>query len=134
MVTLASIVEREAVQKEERPTIASVYLNRLDDDIGLQADPTVQFAVANPDSVARFGWWKRELTVTDLANRSPYNTYVHVGLPPGPIAAPGLDAILATVRPEQTEYLYFVAKGDGSHVFSRTFAEHSRNVATYQRP
>jgi UPF0755 protein len=130
-VTLASIVEREAVKKEERPTIASVYLNRLDDDMGLAADPTVQFAVATPESVKEHGWWKQDLTVTDLADESPYNTYVHAGLPPGPIATPGLDAILATIRPQDTDFLYFVARGDGSHEFARTFAEHSRNVQRY---
>lgn len=132
VITLASIVEREAVKKEERGVIASVYLNRLDDEIGLAADPTVQFAVATPESVAKFGWWKRELTVTDLKSRSAYNTYVHEGLPPGPIASPGLDAIIASVRPERTDFLYFVAKGDGTHAFAKTLAEHNRNVATYQ--
>ncbi len=133
VITLASIVEREAVKKEERAVIASVYLNRLDEEIGLAADPTVQFAVATPESVAKFGWWKQELTLTDLKSRSAYNTYVHEGLPPGPIASPGLEAIVATVRPERTDFLYFVAKGDGTHAFARTLAEHNRNVATYQR-
>ena len=131
VLTIASIVEREAVVKEERAIIASVYLNRLDDDIGLDADPTVQYAVATPESVTRYGWWKQELTVQDLANRSPYNTYVHDGLPPGPIASPGFEAIEATVHPARTDFLYFVAKGDGTHAFARTLAEHNRNVAQY---
>lgn len=133
VITLASIVEREAVRKDERATIASVYLNRLDDETGLDADPTVQFAIATPESVARFGWWKRDLTLTDLRTKSPYNTYVNEGLPPGPIASPGLDSILAAVRPDRTDFLYFVAKGDGSHVFATTLAEHNRNVAAYQQ-
>lgn len=133
VITLASIVEREAVRKDERATIASVYLNRLDDETGLDADPTVQFAIATPESVARFGWWKRELTLTDLRTKSPYNTYVNEGLPPGPIASPGLESILAAVRPDRTDFLYFVAKGDGAHVFAKTLAEHNRNVAAYQQ-
>jgi UPF0755 protein len=128
-VTLASIVEREAVIPRERPTIASVYLNRLQIGLPLQADPTVQYAVANdPDSVERFGYWKKELTVADLALESPYNTYVRVGLPPGPIANPGLDSIQAVVRPARTNYLFFVAQEDGSHVFAETLEEHIRNV------
>jgi UPF0755 protein len=131
VITLASIVEREAVVKEERAIIASVYRNRLEDDIGLDADPTVQYAVATPDSVARYGWWKQELTIDDLRSRSPYNTYVHDGLPPGPIASPGYEAIEATVRPARTDFYYFVAKGDGTHAFARTLAEHNRNVAQY---
>ena len=128
-VTLASIVEREAVVPRERPTIASVFLNRLQIGLPLQADPTVQYAVANdPDSVERFGYWKKELTLADLAVDSPYNTYVSVGLPPGPIANPGLDSIQAVLRPARTNYLFFVAQGDGSHVFAETLDEHLRNV------
>jgi len=134
VLTLASIVEREAVVKEERAVIASVYRNRLEEGMGLDADPTVQYAVAAPASVARYGWWKQELTVDDLANSSPYNTYVHEGLPPGPIASPGLEAIEAAVRPARTDFLFFVARGDGGHAFARTFDEHNRNVAQYLRP
>ncbi|MSP22422.1 MAG: endolytic transglycosylase MltG [Dehalococcoidia bacterium] len=131
VITIASIVEREAVVKEERAVIASVYRNRLEDDIGLDADPTVQYAVATPESVARYGWWKRGLTFQDLTNRSPYNTYVHEGLPPGPIASPGFEAIEAAVRPARTDFLFFVAKGDGTHAFARTLTEHNRNVVQY---
>ncbi|HYM16577.1 MAG TPA: endolytic transglycosylase MltG [Dehalococcoidia bacterium] len=133
VVTLASIVEREAQLPAERPIIASVFLNRLRAGIPLQADPTVQFAVAqDPASVATYGYWKASLTVDDLKLKSPYNTYVNPGLPPGPIANPGFDAIQAVVRPAQTNYLFFVAKGDGSHAFAETLAEHLRNVQKYQ--
>ena len=128
VLTLASIVEREAVHKEEQPIVASVFLNRLRERIPLQADPTVQFAIATPETASRFGWWKQELTVDDLGHDSPYNTYEARGLPPGPIANPGIDAIKAVIRPARTEYLYFVARGDGSHVFSRTLDEHNVNV------
>ena len=134
VVTLASIVEREAATPSERPIIASVFLNRLRAGIALQADPTVQYAVAkNPASVQEYGYWKKELTVDDLKIDSPYNTYVHPGLPPGPIANPGLDSIEAIVRPARTNYLFFVARDDGTHVFAETLEEHLRNVQKYQR-
>ncbi len=130
-VTLASIVEREAVVPDERATISSVFNNRLLIGQGLQADPTVQYAAAaDPASVAKYGWWKLELTVNDLAFDSPYNTYVYAGLPPGPIANPGLDSLVAAAGPAETEYFYFVACGDGTgrHVFSATLEEHNLNV------
>ncbi|OGO50820.1 MAG: hypothetical protein A2148_03890 [Chloroflexi bacterium RBG_16_68_14] len=129
IVVLASIVEREARVPEERPLIASVFLNRLELGLPLQADPTVQYALGNdPESVRQFGYWKQELTLADLLVASPYNTYVNVGLPPGPIANPGLDSLLAAVRPAETNYLFFVARPDGSHVFAETLEEHRRNV------
>jgi UPF0755 protein len=134
VVTLASIVEREAATAEERPIIASVFLNRLRLGIPLQADPTVQFAVAaDPASVEQYGYWKKELTLDDLKIDSPYNTYVNGGLPPGPIANPGLDSVLAVIRPATTNYLFFVAKDDGTHVFAETLEEHEANVDQYQR-
>lgn len=130
-VTLASIVEREAVVPAERPIIASVFLNRLQIGLPLQADPTVQYALGNDSaSVEEFGYWKEGLTRADLAVDSPYNTYVTVGLPPGPIANPGLDSIQAVARPARTNYLFFVAQEDGSHVFAETLAEHIRNVCS----
>jgi UPF0755 protein len=133
VVTLASIVEREAVKPEERPLIASVFLNRMKVGISLQADPTVQYALGNDkESVSRYGYWKKALSTADLAVESPYNTYQNVGLPPGPIAGPGLDSIRAVVRPARTNYLFFVAKNDGSHVFAETLEEHLRNVEQYQ--
>lgn len=129
VVTLASIIEREARVAEDRPLIASVFLNRLEQGIKLDADPTVQYAAANdPASVEAFGYWKRGLTVADLQAPSPYNTYVNAGLPPGPIANPGLASILAVLEPADTSYLYFVAREDGSHVFAETLGEHNRNV------
>jgi UPF0755 protein len=129
VVTLASIVEREAQVADERPIIAGVFLNRLDQGIPLQADPTVQYALgSDPASVAEFGYWKGELSLADLAIDSPYNTYANAGLPPGPISNPGLDSILAVLEPAQTEYLYFVARPDGSHAFAETLEEHQRNV------
>jgi UPF0755 protein len=132
-VTLASIVEREAQDPSERPLIASVFFNRMKAGMPLQSDPTVQFALAaDPKSVAEFGWWKQDLTLDDLKIASPYNTYTNPGLPPGPIANPGLASLQAVAHPAQTKYLYFVAKGDGSHVFAETFAEHQANIAKYQ--
>lgn len=135
VVTLASIVEREAQRSSERPIIASVFLNRLKAGIPLQADPTVQYAVANgsASSVQQYTYWKKELTVDDLKADSPYNTYVSAGLPPGPIANPGLASIQAVVRPASTDYLFFVAQGDGSHVFAETLEEHLRNVEKYRQ-
>jgi len=133
VVTLASIVEREAQVAEERPIIAGVFLRRLRIGMPLEADPTVQYAVANdPESVAEYGYWKKELTREDLELDSPYNTYRRTGLPAGPIANPGLDSIVAVVRPAQTNYLYFVAKPDGSHAFAETLEEHLANVELYQ--
>ena len=133
VVTLASIVEREAAVPGDRPLIASVYLNRLRAGIPLQADPTVQFALAaDPSNVSQFGYWKKELTLDDLQVQSPYNTYVNQGLPPGPIANPGLASIEAVIRPAHTDYLFFVAKPDGSHVFAKTLQEHLQNVQKYE--
>ena len=133
-VTLASIVEREAVRPEERPLIASVFLNRLRLGMPLEADPTVQYALANdPASVERFGFWKQGLTTEDLQVDSPYNTYVNGGLPPGPIANSGLASLEAVAHPAQSNYLYFVARQDGSHVFAETLEEHLRNIQQYQR-
>ena len=111
---------------EERPIIASVFYNRLRENMPLQADPTVQYALGSPEN-----WWPSLDTVSDLADvDSPYNTYRNAGLPPGPICNPGLAAIEAALSPAQTDYLYFVTRGDGSgaHVFARTYEEHVRNI------
>ncbi len=135
VVTLASIVEREAQDPSERPIIASVFLNRLRLGIALEADPTVQYGLTQFSlSVDAYGWWKKDLTLDDLKVDSPYNTYVHPGLPPGPIANPGLDSILAVVRPARTNYLFFVAKNDGTgqHAFAETLEEHLANIQKYQ--
>lgn len=137
VVTLASIVEREAMVDAERPVIAGVFLNRLNAEWPLDADPTVQYAVGYN---ARQGtWWPvlyfDELGVESLAEiDSPYNTYRHTGLPPGPICNPGLASLRAAVYPAQTDYYYFVAKNDdsGEHAFARTPEEHAANVARYR--
>jgi len=132
VLTLASIVEREAQVPEERPIIADVFLKRLRRGMPLEADPTVQYALGNdPASVAKYGYWKQELSQADLEVDSPYNTYRNVGLPPGPICNPGLASIQAVIRPAQTDYLYFVARADGSHVFAETLEEHLRNIEQY---
>lgn len=129
-ITLASIVEREAVVAAEQPLIAGVFVNRLAQKWPLQTDPTVQYALGyQPDDKT---WWKKRVYFVDLEVDSPYNTYKHVGLPPGPICSPGLGAIEAAVNPEETEYLFFVAKGDGSHAFAKTAEEFERLVNQYQ--
>ena len=129
-VTLASIVQREAVLADERPLIAGVFLNRLAINMMLQADPTVQYAVgywAEGDS-----WWKNPLWVADLRYDSPYNTYVYTGLPPSPIANPGLGALAGVAFPTPSDYFFFVAncgaQKDGSHQFSVTYDEHLAKV------
>jgi UPF0755 protein len=133
VLTVAAIVEREVVDPAERPLIASVYLNRLRIGMPLQADPTVQYAIAaRPGSVAQFGYWKKALSMQDLQFPSAYNTYTEAGLPPGPIANVGIEAILAVIRPADTNYLYFVARNDGTHAFSETFDQHQLNVQRYQ--
>ncbi|MCS6962597.1 endolytic transglycosylase MltG [Thermoflexus sp.] len=133
VITLASIVEREAVLPEERPLIASVYLNRLTAGMKLDADPTVQYALGyQPDQKT---WWKSPLVLEDLQVDSPYNTYRYPGLPPGPIANPGLASIEAVLNPAETDYFYFMAdciKKDGSHWFARTHEEHLRNFRRCQ--
>ena len=127
-VTLASLVEREAVQDDEKPMIASVYLNRYNINMKLDADPTVQYALGY--SLIQQSWWTSPLSLIDLQVNSPYNTYVNTGLPPTPIASPSLDALRAVAFPAQTNYLYFRAKCDrsGYHEFSETFDEHLANV------
>lgn len=119
VVTLASIVEKEARRPEERPIIAGVYLNRLRRGMRLQADPTVQYAL---------GTTKARLLYRDIDSVAddPYNTYTHAGLPPGPIASPGAASLRAVLWPADVPYLYFVARPDGSHVFSVTEREHVR--------
>jgi UPF0755 protein len=117
MVTLASIIEREAKKEEERPIIAAVFLNRLRLGYPLQSCATVMYAL---------GERKTRLLYEDLRIESPYNTYVYRGLPPGPIANPGRASLMAALRPAETDFLYFVARPDGTHSFSRTYREHLR--------
>ena len=127
-VTLASIVEREAIHPEEAPSIASVYLNRLKIGMKLDADPTVQYALGyNPVQQI---WWTNPLQVDDFKFDSPYNTYLHDGLPPTPIDNPGLSSLQAVAAPADTPYFYFSARCDGSgyHNFAQTFDEHLKNL------
>lgn len=127
-LTLASIVEREAEVAQERPLIAGVYYNRLKDKMQLGADPTVQFIVGSPRK-----WWPvLQVEARTIQPNNPYNTYTHTGLPPSPIANPGLSSIQAAVSPARTSFLYFVAKGNGHHAFATTLAEQTANIAKYQ--
>ena len=123
VVTLASIIEKETGASFERPVISSVFHNRLKKRMRLETDPTVIYGIKD---------FNGNITRKDLRRRTPYNTYVIKGLPPGPIASPGLAALTAAVRPDETPYLYFVSKKDGTHHFSQTFAEHKRAVRKYQ--
>ena len=124
VATLASIVEKEAFVPSERATIAAVYLNRLQIGMKLDADPTVVYAIGE-----RSGY---SLKYKDLEIDSPYNTYKNTGLPPGPIGNFGEDSLKAVLHPDKVDYLYFVAKADGTHAFAKTLSEHNRNVAIYQ--
>jgi len=127
VVTLAAIVEKETAAPEERPMVASVYLNRLRKGMALDADPSVIYAALTANR------YQGTIHQSDLQYDSPYNTYKHAGLPPGPIANPGRASLEAAMHPAQTDYLYFVSDNNGHHRFARTLDEHSRNVALYRR-
>ena len=126
-VTLASIIQREAVVADEMPMIASVFYNRLAVNMRLQTDPTVQYALGYNST--RNTWWTSPLSLDDLKVDSPYNTYLYPGLPPGPISNPGLAALQAVATPAQSNYLYFQARCDksGLHNFAETLAQHNQN-------
>ncbi len=126
-VIMASIVEKETAVPDERPLVASVYYNRLEKKIALDADPSIIYA----ELLA--GTYTGALHHDDMHFSSPYNTYTHTGLPPGPIANPGKSALEAAMHPAQSDYYYFVADAEGHHKFARTMEEHNKNVAAYRR-
>ena len=123
LLTLASIIEAETPIDQEKPLVASVYRNRLKQNVRLQADPTVQYAL---------GGKAQRLYYKDLETDSPYNTYRHKGLPPGPICSPGARSILAALNPADTRFLYFVATGKGGHNFAESLTEHNKNIKKYR--
>jgi UPF0755 protein len=126
VVTLASLVEKETARADERPLVSAVYRNRLRIGMGMQADPTVVYALR------KAGRYDGNIRRADLAFDSPYNTYRYRGLPPGPIAAPGKAALDAALAPADVPFLYFVSRNDGSHVFAETLAQHNANVYEHQ--
>ena len=126
VVTLASLIEKETARADERPLVAAVYRNRMMRGMGMQADPTVVYALM------KAGKYNGNIRREDLSFDSPYNTYRYPGLPPGPIAAPGRASIDAALAPAEVPYLYFVSRNDGSHVFATTLTEHNANVYQYQ--
>jgi UPF0755 protein len=128
LITLASLVEKETGCAEEKPVIAAVFLNRLGKGMRLDCDPTVIYSLKLENSA-----FNERLNRNHLKKESPYNTYLNVGLPPGPICSPGLDSIQAVLHPAKASYLYFVSKNDGTHQFSDTLEEHNRAVNAYQR-
>ncbi len=127
VVTMASIVEKETAAPDERPLVASVYYNRLAQNMALDADPSVIYA----ELLA--GTYQGSLHHADLAVSSPYNTYRFPGLPPGPIGNPGRSALQAALHPDASKFLYFVSDGNGHHRFARSLEEHNRNVTAYRR-
>jgi len=128
-VTLASLVEKETAVHDERPLVAAVFSNRLRLDIPLQCDPTTVYAALLENR------YRGVIHRSDLASSNPYNTYAHAGLPPGPIANPGAASLKAALHPAATDFLYFVAKADGSgsHQFSSTLTEHEKAVLAYRK-
>jgi UPF0755 protein len=125
-VTLASLVEKETARADERAIVAAVYRNRLAVGMGMQADPTVIYALR------KRGHYDGNIHRVDLGIDSPYNTYRYRGLPPGPIAAPGRAALEAALNPADAKFLYFVSRNDGSHVFAETLTQHNANVQKFQ--
>jgi UPF0755 protein len=129
VVTIASLVERETAVDAERPLVASVFFNRLAKKMPLQTDPSVIYGLELA------GKWRGTIYASDLTRDTPYNTYLHAGLPPGPVANPGMPSLRAAMNPAKTNYLYFVAAGtdaQGHALFAETLEEHNRNVAEYR--
>jgi len=130
VLTVASLVEREARIAEERPIIASIYLNRLEAGWLLESDATAQYALGYQEATGQ--WWKSPISLEEMTQiDSPYNTYLYPGLPPGPICNPGLASILAVIDPAETNYMFLYHKGDGSHAFAVTYEEHLENQRRY---
>jgi len=127
VVTMASIIEKETAVAEERPLVASVYYNRMGRKMAMQADPSVIYAEMLQGS------YQGALHHADLQDDSPYNTYRHPGLPPGPIGNPGKSSLEAAMHPAETDYFYFVSDGNGHHRFAQDLEEHNKNVAAYRR-
>lgn len=125
LITMASIIEGETRNEAEKKTISGVYYNRLKKGMRLEADPTVQYVLP--------GGPKRQLMYSDLKFPSPYNTYLNKGLPPGPINNPAIGSIIAALEPEENKFLYFVAKGDGTHRYAETYDDHKKNIALYKQ-
>ena len=131
VVILASLVEREGKTNEDRPVIAGILLNRLNQDWPLQVDATLQYILGYQSQDK--SWWKKELTDADKAIDSPYNTYMYPGLPPAPIANPGIDALRAVIYPTKTEYMFYIHDTKGIAHYAKTIEEHEKNVADYLR-
>lgn len=129
IVTIASLVEREAKYDDDRPLVASVILNRLNAGMALQIDATVEYALGYQKDEKN--WWKRDLTANDIKLSSPYNTYENAGLPPTPISNPGVDAISAVINAPQTNYLYYISDKTGHNHYAKTLAEHNANIIKY---
>lgn len=129
IITIASLVEREARHAEDRPLVASVILNRLSIGMKLDIDATVQYVLGFQENEK--DWWKEALTFDDLDIKSPYNTYLNAGLPPTPIANPGLAAMSAVVTPAETDYLYYISDKEGVNHYAETLAEHNVNIEKY---
>jgi len=130
VLTVASLVEREARIPEERPIIASIYLNRLEAGWLLESDATAQYALGYQEGTGQ--WWKSPIFLEEMTQiDSPYNTYLYPGLPPGPICNPGLASIQAVINPAETNYMFLYHKGDGSHAFAETYEEHLENQRRY---
>lgn len=136
-VTLASLIERETLTKEERPVVAGILLNRLEIDMPLQIDATVQYAVASQcqlsSAVRDCVWWPKNLTRDQIQNtNSPYNTYQNAGIPPAPISSPGLESLLAVANPQSTDYFYYI-HADGQIYYAKDLTGHNANIARYLR-
>lgn len=129
IVTLASLIEREAKLPQDRPLVASVIMNRLSLGMALQIDATVQYALGY--QAAQQNWWKKNLDASDLATPSSFNTYKNTGLPPHPIANPGLSALQAAINPAKTDYLYYISDKSGQNHYARMLSEHQANIQRY---